>query len=205
MPRARALRGAGAALSPPPPRAGSYVANRVSDKLTALTDRIYCCRSGSAADTQALSDYARLQLAQHAIVKGGAPTVAVAAKLFRSMCYTNKDRLLAGIIVAGWDARDGGSVYEIPLGGTCVRQQLAVGGSGSSYIMGFLDATFRVGMTRDEALAFVRAALAHAMARDGSSGGVIRTVVINADGVTRDFVAGNKLPFALYAPEPVRA
>ena len=71
--------------------------------------------------------------------------------------------------------------------------------------MGFLDATFRVGMTRDEALAFVRAALAHAMARDGSSGGVIRTVVINADGVTRDFVAGNKLPFALYAPEPVRA
>ena len=42
-----------------------------------------------------------------AIVKGSPPTVAVAAKLFRSMCYSNKDRLLAGIIVAGWDAREG--------------------------------------------------------------------------------------------------
>lgn len=31
---------------------GSYVANRVSDKLTPCHDRIYCCRSGSAADTQ---------------------------------------------------------------------------------------------------------------------------------------------------------
>ncbi len=31
---------------------GSYIANRVTDKLTRLTDRIYVCRSGSAADTQ---------------------------------------------------------------------------------------------------------------------------------------------------------
>ncbi len=94
------------------------------------------------------------------------------------MCYSNKDRLLAGIIVAGWDAREGGQVYEIPLGGTCVRQQLAVGGSGSSYIMGFIDAAFRPGMSKDEALTFVRQALSHAMARDGSSGGVIRTFLL---------------------------
>ena len=46
--------------------AGSYVANRVSDKLTAVHDRIYCCRSGSAADTQAVSDYARRYIRDHA-------------------------------------------------------------------------------------------------------------------------------------------
>lgn len=44
---------------------GTYVANRVSDKLTALHHHIYCCRSGSAADTQALSDYVRYFLASH--------------------------------------------------------------------------------------------------------------------------------------------
>lgn len=42
---------------------------------------------------------------------------------------------------------------------------------------------------------FVCAALAHAMYRDGSSGGVIRTVTIDATGVTRDFTPGNALPF----------
>lgn len=31
---------------------GSYIANRVTDKLTMLHERVYCCRSGSAADTQ---------------------------------------------------------------------------------------------------------------------------------------------------------
>lgn len=36
--------------------AGTFVVNRVSDKLTKVSDRIYCCRSGSAADTQAIAD-----------------------------------------------------------------------------------------------------------------------------------------------------
>lgn len=35
---------------------GSYIANRVTDKLTQIHDKIWCCRSGSAADTQAVAD-----------------------------------------------------------------------------------------------------------------------------------------------------
>ena len=34
---------------------GSYVSSRVTDKLTPITDNIFCCRSGSAADTQAIA------------------------------------------------------------------------------------------------------------------------------------------------------
>ena len=49
---------------------GSYVANRVSDKLTEVHDTIYCCRSGSAADTQAISDIVRYQLASHGVTLG---------------------------------------------------------------------------------------------------------------------------------------
>jgi len=43
---------------------GTYVANRVSDKLVQISDTIYCCRSGSAADTQALTDYVHYFLSQ---------------------------------------------------------------------------------------------------------------------------------------------
>ncbi len=52
-------------------------------------------------------------------------------------------------------------------------------------------------MTKEECQSFVKKALAHAMARDGSSGGVIRTVTITKDEVVRDFVSGDDLPFAI--------
>ncbi|KAF0688386.1 Aste57867_20006 [Aphanomyces stellatus] len=176
---------------------GTYVANRVSDKLTSIHDRIYCCRSGSAADTQALSDYVRYFMASHADeMEGDAlPKVHTAANLFRKLCYENKDRLMAGIIVAGYDTVKGGQVYSIPIGGAMVEQEFAIGGSGSTYIYGFVDSHWRSGMSREEAEAFVQKALSHAMARDGSSGGVIRTVTINSEGCHRGFVAGNQLPF----------
>ena len=80
---------------------GSYVANRVSDKLTPVHDRIYCCRSGSAADTQAVSDIVRYYLDSHAMELGHAPLVKTAAALFQEICYNNKDRLMASIICAG--------------------------------------------------------------------------------------------------------
>ena len=41
----------------------------------------------------------------------------------------------------------------------------------------------------------VKKAISHAMARDGSSGGVIRTVVVTPDGYDRDYTPGNALPF----------
>ena len=42
--------------------AGVYVANRVTDKLTRLTEHVYCCNSGSAADTQAIGDIVKYHL-----------------------------------------------------------------------------------------------------------------------------------------------
>ncbi|OWZ11183.1 Proteasome subunit beta type-6 [Phytophthora megakarya] len=176
---------------------GTYVANRVSDKLTPLHDRLYCCRSGSAADTQALSDYVRYYLSSHSVELGRLPKVDTAANLFRSLCYHNKDRLLAGIIVAGWDPVKGGQVFSIPIGGAMVEQDFAIGGSGSTYIYGLVDAEYRPDMTKDECQQFVKKALAHAMARDGSSGGVIRTVTITENEVVRDFTSGDDLPFVI--------
>lgn len=43
---------------------GAYVANRVSDKIAQLSEHIYCCRSGSAADTQFLTDVVKHFLQQ---------------------------------------------------------------------------------------------------------------------------------------------
>mmetsp|Transcript_5635 Transcript_5635/g.10190 ORF Transcript_5635/g.10190 Transcript_5635/m.10190 type:complete len:245 (+) Transcript_5635:60-794(+) len=174
---------------------GAYVANRASDKIAQLHDHIWCCRSGSAADTQALTDYVRHYLAQLAVETGRPPEVKVAAHLMRRLCYENKDNLMAGVIVGGWDPVSGGSVYSIPLGGACIPLPFAIGGSGSTFIYGLVDAEFRENMTKDEALALVKKAVSHAMARDGSSGGIIRTLVATEEGNEKDYVSGNQLPY----------
>lgn len=46
---------------------GAYIANRVTDKLTRITDHIYCCRSGSAADTQAIADIVTYHLSEYTL------------------------------------------------------------------------------------------------------------------------------------------
>lgn len=173
---------------------GSYVANRVTDKLTAVHHRIFCCRSGSAADTQAVADAVAYQLAFHSIELEEPPRVRTAACLFQQSCYRYREELSAGIIVAGWDRRRGGQVYVVPMGGMLLRQPFAVGGSGSSYIYGFVDAAFRRGMSREECEEFTARALSLAMARDGSSGGVIRLAAITEAGVERRVLAGPELP-----------
>eukprot|EP00010_Vexillifera_abyssalis_P004052 CAMPEP_0201552848 /NCGR_PEP_ID=MMETSP0173_2-20130828/18585_1 /ASSEMBLY_ACC=CAM_ASM_000268 /TAXON_ID=218659 /ORGANISM="Vexillifera sp., Strain DIVA3 564/2" /LENGTH=219 /DNA_ID=CAMNT_0047963409 /DNA_START=23 /DNA_END=682 /DNA_ORIENTATION=+ len=167
---------------------GSYVANRVSDKLTAVSDSIYCCRSGSAADTQAIADMVRYNLELHSLEAGEAPEVSVAANFFQQLVYNNKDALSASIICAGYDKYEGGSVYSIPLGGVKVKQNWTIGGSGSTFIYGHCDEQYRENMTKQECLAFVRGALKRAVSRDGSSGGVIRTAVITKAGVEREVV-----------------
>lgn len=195
-------------------RPGSYVANRVADKISSLADNVYICRSGSvrcrqlfsplrsprspsqAADTQAITAMVRFYIDQHSTELGtpGRVDVKTAAQLVMQIAYGNKNNLSAGMIVAGWDTTQGGSVYGVPLGGTLLRLPFTLGGSGSTYIYGYVDHTYRPGMTRQETEAFVTRCVSLAMARDGSSGGCIRLVTIDAHGATRQLLPSNLVP-----------
>lgn len=190
---------------------GSYIANRVTDKLTQVHDTIWCCRSGSAADTQAVADIVQYHLEMYGITQDEAPTTQTAAGLFQELCYSNKDQLRyiihwsawqrrqffswrdwlmiwccsAGMIIAGWDPRHGGNVYSIPLGGSLHKQSYAIGGSGSTYIYGYCDSYWKEGMSENDGIEFVKGALKEAIKWDGSSGGVIRLVVLTKAGAVR--------------------
>lgn len=77
--------------------------------------------------SQAVADIVTYYLSMFG-VQHGTPSVHTAATFFQELCYSNKDRLSAGIIVAGWDKRNGSSVYNIPLGGGLFQQPWAIGG-----------------------------------------------------------------------------
>eukprot|EP01126_Amoeba_proteus_P048476 TRINITY_DN55_c0_g2_i13.p1 TRINITY_DN55_c0_g2~~TRINITY_DN55_c0_g2_i13.p1 ORF type:complete len:223 (+),score=30.76 TRINITY_DN55_c0_g2_i13:42-671(+) len=173
---------------------GSYVSSRSSAKLDFLSPNICVCRSGSAADTQAISELVRYYLEMHTTELGVPPMVKTASSLIQKLIYNNKDNLTASMICAGWDKPNGGQVYIIPLGGVRFRQPVAIGGSGSTYIYSYVDANFKEKMTKEEAVRFVRHCISLAIARDGSSGGGIRTAVITASGVEREMIPGDRLP-----------
>lgn len=120
--------------------------------------------------------------------------VVTAANLAVQIAYPNKERLSAGLIVAGWDRHQGGQVYGIPIGGTLVKVPFTIGGSGSTYIFGFCDKNWKPRMSEQDCRAFVLQAISLAMARDGSSGGCIRLVTIDKDGARREFVPGSSVP-----------
>ena len=126
---------------------------------------------------------------------GREPSVKTAAHLMRRLCYDNKDRLSAGVIVAGWDSVDGFSVYHVPIGATCLKVPFAISGSGSTYIYGMVDSEYRPGMNSTDGRTLVKKAIAHAMARDGGSGGSMRTVLITPTSNDRDYTPSTELPF----------
>lgn len=64
--------------------------------------------------------------------------------------------MVAGIIVAGWDSRFGGQVYSIPLGGTMLRENCVIGGSGSGYIHGLVKELYRENMNKQESIDVVK-------------------------------------------------
>ncbi|KAL6099345.1 uncharacterized protein ACO6RY_01183 [Pungitius sinensis] len=122
------------------------------------------------------------------------PLVIAAASVLQELCYNNKEELQAGFITAGWDRKKGPQVYMVSLGGMLIGQPVTIGGSGSTYIYGYVDAKYKAHMSREECLQFATNALALAMGRDNVSGGVAHLVVITETGVEHVVVPGNQLP-----------
>uniref|UniRef100_A0A671N1M8 Proteasome subunit beta n=1 Tax=Sinocyclocheilus anshuiensis TaxID=1608454 RepID=A0A671N1M8_9TELE len=169
-----------------------YVSSRVINKVIQVHDKIFCCMAGSLADAQAsqmLSSISSVFTGQHMSIylQLEPPLVKSAAAIMRSFCYTHRDELSAGFIVAGWDRKNGPQVFQVSLGGMILEQAFTIGGSGSTFIYGYADAKFKPGMTREESLSL-------AMDSDNVSGGVVHLAIVTEKGAERQLIPGNKLP-----------
>ncbi|XP_075042605.1 proteasome subunit beta type-9 [Mixophyes fleayi] len=173
--------------------AGDAVVNRVFNKLIPIHEKIYCALSGSAADCQAVADIAQYHMEVHSVEMEAPPLVLAAANLVKGISYKYKEEMMAHLLVAGWDKKNGGQVYGT-LGGMITQQPFAIGGSGSTYIYGYVDSAFKPGMSKDECEKFAAHALSLAMSRDGSSGGVIYQVTITKDGTKENIISGDSIP-----------
>jgi len=75
----------------------------------------YCCELLPAAGVPAGCSHPKLRMLIRACA--------------HAQCYQNKNNLMAGIIVAGWDADKGGQVFALPLGGAMIERPYTTGGA----------------------------------------------------------------------------
>ena len=69
------------------------------------------------------------------------------------------------------------SSYQVPIGGALIRQSCSIGGSGSTYLYGFVDAHYDKKMNKEDCVDLAKKAVTLAINRDGSSGGCVRYIM----------------------------
>ncbi|KAH8306646.1 hypothetical protein KR044_002645, partial [Drosophila immigrans] len=162
---------------------GTDVVNRMTDKLSRVSDTIYCCRSGSASQSQQLTQLVSDKVYALTFEMGGIVPIQMAASIFANKIYRNRNSNHTSVIVAGWDKESGGQVYYISVSGLMLRQRAAVAGSGAGSIRGYMLANHRKNMPLTDAIKLVKSCTEIAMSYDPYSGGVIRIGVINENGM----------------------
>ncbi|KAK6016319.1 hypothetical protein OSTOST_18199 [Ostertagia ostertagi] len=169
----------------------SFISSRATNKITPITDHLVVCRSGTAADTQAIADIVKYHLEVYTMLEQEPVTIYRATQIFRKFLYNYRDQLSASVLVAGWDEKCGGQNHEISA--LCSSHRwfcdsakvycfwFGIYGIDTIY-HGFLDNAWKPNLTRDECRAIVKQAVGLATFRDGSSGGVVRVAVIDKTG-----------------------
>lgn len=128
----------------------------------------------------------RIELNDHA-------PVLSAARILQQLQYEYKNYLSAAVICCGYDKFLGPQIYSVGMGGSTLKQDFAMSGSGSSYIYGFVDTNFKKNMSKQECKELIVKAISLAMFRDNGSGGIIRLMDITKDGYSREAVKFDNL------------
>mmetsp|Transcript_15133 Transcript_15133/g.34877 ORF Transcript_15133/g.34877 Transcript_15133/m.34877 type:complete len:342 (+) Transcript_15133:83-1108(+) len=164
--------------------------------LSSSSSSCVLCRSGSAADTQWLANRAKQRFRMRKLERPGYhPSISEVAHFLRYQMRNGgggDSPLQASLICAGYDsATRGGRIFGITPGGSLWEEgNFCVSGSGSTVLLGYLDDAlqtarhdFSSAYTEEEAVALVVKLLRLSIARDGSSGGLVRLYVINRKGL----------------------
>ena len=172
-----------------------YVSNKFARKINILVEAAetscVVCRSGSAADTQWLAIQAKAEFQSRSMRYGLVPSVSQVAHFLRYQVRSASSELQASLICAGYDrASREGHIYNIAKGGSLLEEEVySVSGSGSTYIIGHIDhelaksSRSNLSLNEDEAIDMVTRLIRLSIKRDGGSGGLIRLVIMNEDGL----------------------
>lgn len=168
--------------------AGHFIAGKDMEKVVAINDNIAITTAGSVSDIQMFVKLLRAELKIKALKLNRNNTVKESANLASRITYEGVRQYfpsLAHFLLAGFD-KQGTHLYEIyPDGSLMHVKDFISSGSGSPYVFGILEHTYKDSITVKEAEDLALKAISASMERDAASGNGIDIFVITKDGMKK--------------------
>ncbi|KAG8448578.1 hypothetical protein GDO86_015610, partial [Hymenochirus boettgeri] len=156
------------------------VADKNCAKIHYITDNIYCCGAGVAADAEYVTQILSSNLHLHAMTTGRKPRVCTANRMLKQMLYRYQGHIGASIIIGGVDIRGPHLCSVHPHGSTDTIPFTALG-SGSDAAIAILEDRFKPNMELEEGMRLVTEAITAGIMNDLGSGSGVDLCIITKE------------------------
>ena len=146
---------------------GHFIANKSVQKLFKISENVALTTAGLVGHAQSLTRVLAAELKLYKLKRDQSMSVKGAATLTANI-LSGRPHYVQLLIVGVDDS--GPSVYSIDSAGGSIPDVYCATGSGSPFMYGVLEDQFKIGMSRDEALALAAKSLLASAQRDAASG-----------------------------------
>ena len=163
--------------------AGFFIADRHVMKIQKVDRHLGMTIAGGVADAQNLVDVMRYNANIYRISNREIMPVNSAARLCSNVLFNQRYfPYYVQIILAGYDNKDGGQIYNIDLFGSMTTEKYISTGSGSPVAYGYLESEYKEASSVNESYKIAIQAIAAAIRRNAGTGDNINAVIIDKDG-----------------------
>jgi proteasome beta subunit len=163
--------------------AGLFIADRHVMKIQKVDRHLGMTMAGGVADAQNVVDIMRYNANIYRLSNKELMPVKSAARLCSNVLFNQRYfPYYVQILVAGYDDKEGGQIYNIDLFGSMTSEKFISTGSGSPVAYGYLESGFKEGLGVNDAYKVAIRAIAAAIRRNAGTGDGINVVIIDKDG-----------------------
>lgn len=163
--------------------AGLFIADRHVMKIQKVDRHLGMTMAGGVADAQNVVDIMRYNANIYRLTNKELMPVKSAARLCSNVLFNQRYfPYYVQVIVAGYDDKGGGQIYNIDLFGSMTSEKFISTGSGSPVAYGYLESEFKEGLGVNDAYKVAIRAIAAAIRRNAGTGDDINVVIIAKDG-----------------------
>jgi proteasome beta subunit len=160
-----------------------FIADRRVMKIQKVDNHLGMTIAGGVADAQNLVDTMRYNANLYRISNKRIIPVQSAARLCSNILFNQRYfPYYVQIIMAGYEGKGTGQIYNIDLFGSLTEEKFISTGSGSPVAYGYLESEFKENMSVDEAYKVALQAIAAAIRRNAGTGDGINVVIIDKNG-----------------------